>query len=218
MIIDDALVICAITAMATAITALWWHFERKITKLEIKFEAAIKDRCVQGATTPRWCHKHMHKLLPQTDVHTKCALEKTAIILFVVLLLSGCSVNRQEKQVSHKVGVESGQPVDVVTTTQTTEASSSGVDVGAVVSAAIQASQGKILGALESLKPQSLPSESGTNWGTIAGGGIAALMALLAAMQAKRASEIKKEKEAVTKDCDNTYERLIEANRQLPPK
>jgi len=217
MIIDDTVVIGAIASLSGAIVALWWHFERKFTKLECKLEAAMKERCINGATVPRWCQRHLHKLLPNTDKVTKSALEKTTIILLIVMLMGGCSVNRQEKQVSHKVGVEDGQPVDVVTTTQTTEASSSGVDVGAVVSAAVQASQGKILGALDSLKPQSLP-ESGTDWGTIAGGGAAALMASLAAMQAKRASEIKKEKEAVSKDCDNTYERLIEANRQLPTK
>jgi hypothetical protein len=76
MIIDDALVIGAITAMATAITALWWHFERKITKLEMKFEHAIKQRCIHGATEPRWCQRQLHKLLPQTDKTTKTALEK----------------------------------------------------------------------------------------------------------------------------------------------
>jgi hypothetical protein len=106
MIVDDALVIGAITAMATAITALWWHFERKITKLEARFECAIKQRCIHGATEPRWCQRQLHKLLPQTDKITKTALEpmagKCALLMIIVLLMSGCFVRIPVEVVQYK--------------------------------------------------------------------------------------------------------------------
>jgi hypothetical protein len=144
-------------------------------------------------------------------------LSLASFVCAVVLFFSSCTANRQERQVTHQIGIQAGQPTELTTTTQTTEESTSGVDVGALVSAAVQASQGKILGALDSLKPQPLP-DHGPDWGTIAGGGAAALMALMAAMQAKQASSTKKEKEVIAADRDSAYERLIEANRQLPPK
>jgi hypothetical protein len=82
MVLDDSLVIGAIAVLggaiatlATAIGFLWLHFDKKLAKLERDFIIAIKGKCVNGATEPRWCQKHLHRLLPQTDKTTKTALE-----------------------------------------------------------------------------------------------------------------------------------------------
>jgi hypothetical protein len=84
MQVDDSLVIGAfailsgaIATLAGAIAFLWMHFDKKLMKLEKDFILAIKGKCVNGATEPRWCQKHLHRLLPQTDKTEKTALEKS---------------------------------------------------------------------------------------------------------------------------------------------
>jgi hypothetical protein len=95
----------------------------------------------------------------------------------------------------------------------------------------LQASQGKILGALEKLKPAPLPEfpsvgaiaqavhaqqpEKGTDWGKIL---IATILAGLAAAKAREAQVVRKEKESIEKDRDFAYENWLAANRELPPK
>lgn len=156
------------------------------------------------------------------------------LCLFLAWSLAGCTANRQERQVSHQFGIKDGMPTDLTTTTETKEATSSGVDVAALVSAAVQASQGKILGALDAIKPQPLPEipslgaitnavtaiqkPPGTDWGLIGTSLIATIMAAIAAQKTKEAKMHRSEKEEISKDRDKAWDDLVEANRQLPPK
>lgn len=118
-----------------------------------------------------------------------------------------------------QTGIQAGQPTDLTTTTETKEATSTGLDIGAMISAAVQAYQGKILGAISELKPQALPEvQTGTDWGSLISYGVAALMAALAGHQASAARMQRKEKQIIEADRDKAYDDLIEANRQLPPK
>jgi hypothetical protein len=158
------------------------------------------------------------------------------IVVFIalVVLFGGCSATRQERQVSRQTGTQNGEPVELVTVTETKEETSGGVDIGAALSAALQASQGKILGALEKLKPAALPEfpsvgaiaqavhaqqpEKGTDWGTIGGGLIVTILIGLATAKAREAQVVRKEKESIEKDRDFAYENWLAANRELPPK
>jgi hypothetical protein len=137
------------------------------------------------------------------------------------ILLSSCASNSRTQTQTRTVGIQSGQETNLTETTITTASETSGVDVAAVVSAAVQASQGKILGALDSLKPPqiSTPEEPGADWTTLGGAGAGiGLSLLLAWMKAREAATVRKDKENIASDRDDAYERLIEANRQLPPK
>jgi hypothetical protein len=169
------------------------------------------------------------------EPHHRRKTMKHALGIVILLLLCSCTGERKERQVSHQFGVKDGLPTDMTTTTETREATSGGVDVGALISAAVQASQGKLLGALEAIKPPTIPNipsiseitqavssvqkpTGGTDWNTITAAGIAALMAGIAAHQAKAAKGQQKEKEVIAADRDKAYDGWLEANRQLPPK
>ena len=159
---------------------------------------------------------------------------KPLLPILAFILLASCTANTQSRQVMRQTGIQAGQPTDLTTTTETKEATSTGMDVGAMISAAVQASQGKILGALDAIKPQPLPEipslgaitnavtaiqkPPGTDWGSLISYGVAALMAALAGHQASAARMQRKEKETIEADRDKAYDDLIEANRQLPPK
>ena len=168
------------------------------------------------------------------EPHFKKKALKYAAGCVLILLICSCTANRSERQVSHQYGIKDGMPTDLTTTTETKEATSAGVDVASMISAAMQASQGKILGALEAIKPQPLPEyprveqiaqavtasqkPPGTDWGSITSYGVAALMTAIAAHQAKVATTHKKEKDEISLDRDKAYDGWLEANRQLPPK
>lgn len=141
------------------------------------------------------------------------------LFLAVVLFLSSCTSQARTQTQTRTVGVQAGQEVNLSTTSTTLASETSGVDVAALVSAAVQASQGKILGALEAIKPAQISEEAIPDWTTIGGAGAGiGLSLLLAWMKAREAAVIRKDKETIASDRDDAYERLIEANRQLPPK
>jgi hypothetical protein len=144
---------------------------------------------------------------------------KPLLTILAFILLASCTANTQSRQVMRQTGIQAGQPTDLTTTTETKEATSTGLDIGAMISAAVQAYQGKILGAISELKPQALPEvQTGTDWGSLISYGVAALMAALAGHQASAARMQRKEKQIIEADRDKAYDDLIEANRQLPPK
>jgi hypothetical protein len=132
------------------------------------------------------------------------------------------------------VGVQAGQEVNLTETSISTSYETAGVDVAAVVSAAVQASQGKILGALEAIKPQPLPEyprleqiaqavtasqkPPGTDWATLGTGTLAALLAAYAAQQRKEAQSQKREREVIEIDRDKMYDQHIELCKKLPPE
>jgi hypothetical protein len=167
------------------------------------------------------------------DCHIKKIIEKErrrslamAFILFLqivflafVIFLTSCTSQARTQTQTRTVGVQAGQETNLTETTITASTETSGVDVAAVVSAAVQASQGKILGALGSLKPAQISEEASPDWTTLGGAGAGiGLSLLLAWMKSREAAAIRKDKETIASDRDDAYERLIEANRQLPPK
>jgi hypothetical protein len=151
-------------------------------------------------------------------------------IAFIALLLffSGCSSQARTQTQTRTVGVQAGQEVNLSTTSTTIASETQGVDVAALVSASLQASQGKILGALEAIKPQPLPEfprveqiaqavsnaapKPGTDWGTLAGGGVATALGLFLAWQKSQ------EKKGIELDRDKIYDEHIELCKKLPPE
>lgn len=147
--------------------------------------------------------------------------------LFLAFLASCASQARTQTQ-TRTVGIQAGQEVNLSTTSTTLASETSGVDVAALVSAAVQASQGKILGALEAIKPQPLPNfpsveqissavcssipQQGTDWGTAAGGGLATALGLFLAWQKSR------EKKTIELDRDKTYDDYIDLCKKTPPE
>ena len=147
--------------------------------------------------------------------------------IFLAFLASCASQARTQTQ-TRTVGVQAGQEVNISTTSTTLASETSGVDVEAVVSAAVQASQGKILGALEAIKPQPLPNfpsadqiasavstsmpKPGTDWGTAGAGGLATLLATIYAMMQR------KEKKIIELDRDKTYDDYIDVCKKTHPE
>ena len=150
------------------------------------------------------------------------------LFLAVVLFLSACTSQARTQTQTRTVGIQAGQEVNISTTSTTLASETSGVDVAAVVTAALQASQGKILGALEAIKPQPLPEyprleqiaqavtasqkTPGTDWGTLAGGGAATALGLFLAWQKSQ------EKKGIELDRDKIYDQHIELCKKLPPE
>jgi hypothetical protein len=150
------------------------------------------------------------------------------LFLAVVLFLSACTSQARTQTQTRTVGIQAGQEVNISTTSTTLASETSGVDVAALVSAAVQASQGRILGALEAIKPQPLPNfpsveqissavstsmpKPGTDWGTAAGGGLATALGLFIAWQKSR------EKKTVELDRDKIYDEHIELCKKTPPE
>lgn len=229
--------------------AIWFGFEnwRLKQRIEALEKAAVQKQCLKGGGVPRPCEAGGHAGVQDESDEIDAAKEKNSrfirrftkvgvivLVIVLVVLFGGCSATRQERQVSRQTGTQNGEPVELVTVTETKEETSGGVDIGAALSAALQASQGKILGALEKLKPAPLPEfpsvgaiaqavhaqqpSKGTDWGTIGGGLIATILAGLAAAKAREAQVIRKEKESIEKDRDFAYENWLAANRELPPK
>jgi hypothetical protein len=155
-------------------------------------------------------------------------------IFLAALVLSSCTSQARSQTQTRTVGVQAGQEVNISTTSITTSSETSGVDVAAVVTAALQASQGKILGALEAIKPQPLPEyprleqiaqavtasqkPPGTDWTTLGTGALAAILAAYAAQQRKEAQAQKKEREVIEIDRDKMYDQHIELCKKLPPE
>jgi len=151
-------------------------------------------------------------------------------VLFIalVLLFASCASQARTQTQTRTVGIQAGQEVNLSQTSTTTSSETSGVDVAALVTAALQASQGKILGALEAIKPQPLPeyprveqiaqavtsaqNPQGTDWGTLAGGGAATALGLFLAWQKSR------EKKGIELDRDKIYDQHIELCKKLPPE
>jgi hypothetical protein len=151
-------------------------------------------------------------------------------IVFIVLVVSlaGCASQARTQTQTRTVGVQAGQEVNISTTSTTLASETTGVDVAALVTAALQASQGKILGALEAIKPQPLPEyprleqiaqavtasqkTPGTDWGTLAGGGAATALGLFLAWQKSQ------EKKGIELDRDKIYDQHIELCKKLPPE
>jgi len=149
-------------------------------------------------------------------------------LFLAVLVLSSCTSQARTQTQTRTVGVQAGQEVNLSTTSTTLASETSGVDVAALVTAALQASQGKILGALEAIKPQPLPeyprieqiaqavtasqNPQGTDWGTLAGGGAATALGLFLAWQKSQ------EKKGIELDRDKIYDQHIELCKKLPPE
>jgi hypothetical protein len=150
------------------------------------------------------------------------------LFLAFVIFLTSCTSQARTQTQTRTVGVQAGQEVNISTTSTTLASETSGVDVAAVVTAALQAWQGKILGALDAIKPQPLPSfpsvdqiasavstsmpQQGTDWGTAAGGGLATALGLFLAWQKSR------EKKTVELDRDKIYDEHIELCKKTPPE
>jgi hypothetical protein len=157
-------------------------------------------------------------------------------IVFIVLVVSlaGCASQARTQTQTRTVGVQAGQEVNISTTSTTLASETTGVDVASLVTAALQASQGKILGALEAIKPQPLPEyprleqiaqavtasqkPQGTDWATLGTGTIAALLAAYAAQQRKEAQSQKREREVIEIDRDKMYDQHIDLCKKLPPE
>jgi hypothetical protein len=151
-----------------------------------------------------------------------------AIAFIFLAFLASCTSQARTQTQTRTVGVQAGQEVNISTTSTTLASETSGVDVAALVSAAVQASQGKILGALEAIKPQPLPNfpsveqissavstsmpKPGTDWGTVGASGLATLMATIYAMMQR------KEKKTIELDRDKTYDDYIEVCKKTPPE
>jgi len=151
-------------------------------------------------------------------------------VLFIalVLLFASCASQARTQTQTRTVGIQAGQEVNLSQTSTTTSSETSGVDVAALVTAALQASHGKILGALEAIKPQPMPEyprveqiaqavtssqkSPGTDWGTLAGGGAATALGLFLAWQKSR------EKKGIELDRDKIYDQHIELCKKLPPE
>jgi hypothetical protein len=149
-------------------------------------------------------------------------------LFLVVLVLSSCTSQARTQTQTRTVGVQAGQEVNLSTTSVTASSETTGVDVASVVTAALHASQGKILGALEAIKPQPLPeyprieqiaqavtaaqNPPGTDWGTLAGGGAATALGLFLAWQKSQ------EKKGIELDRDKIYDQHIELCKKLPPE
>jgi hypothetical protein len=135
-------------------------------------------------------------------------------VLFIalVLLLTSCTSQARTQTHTRTVGVQAGQEVNLTETSISTSSETQGVDVAAVVSAAVQASQGKILGALDAIKPKSLPEDPVTDWGTLGGAGAATGLGLLLAWMKAR------EKKTIELDRDKIYDEHIELCKKLPPE
>ncbi len=156
-----------------------------------------------------------------------CLFLQIVLIVLVVSLASCASQARTQTQ-TRTVGIQAGQEVNLSQTSTTTSSETSGVDVAALVTAALQASHGKILGALEAIKPQPMPeyprveqiaqavtsaqNPQGTDWGTLAGGGAATALGLFLAWQKSR------EKKGIELDRDKIYDQHIELCKKLPPE
>jgi hypothetical protein len=132
-------------------------------------------------------------------------------LFLVVLVLSSCTSQARTQTQTRTVGVQAGQEVNLSTTSISTLSETTGVDVASVVTAALQASQGKILGALEAIKPQPLHEDPGTDWGTLCGAGAATGLGLLLAWMKAR------EKKGIELDRDKIYDEHIELCKKLPP-
>lgn len=151
-----------------------------------------------------------------------------ALFFALVIFLTSCTSQARTQTQTRTVGVQAGQEVNLTTTTVADTSEISGVDVAAVVSAAVQASQGKILGALDAIKPQAFPAipsvdqiasavtskspQPGQDWGTLAGGGVATALGLFLAWQKS------KEKKAVELDRDKIYDEHIELCKKTQPE
>jgi hypothetical protein len=149
-------------------------------------------------------------------------------LFLAALALSSCTSQARTQTQTRTVGVQAGQEVNISTTSTTLASETTGVDVAALVTAALQASQGKILGALEAIKPQPLPEyprleqiaqavtasqkTPGTDWGTLAGGGAATALGLFLAWQKSQ------EKKGIELDRDKIYDQHIELCKKLPPE
>jgi hypothetical protein len=164
-----------------------------------------------------------------------CVFGGCLVWLFLAaLVLSSCTSQARTQTQTRTVGVQAGQEVNLSTTSVTTSSETSGVDVASVMTAALQASQGKILGALEAIKPHPLPEipslgaitnavtaiqkPPGTDWGSLISYGVAAIMAALAGHQASAARMQRKEKQIIEADRDNIYDQHIELCKKLPPE
>ena len=135
-----------------------------------------------------------------------------AWLFLAALVLSSCTSQARTQTQTRTVGVQAGQEVNLSQTSITTSSETSGVDVASVVTAALQASQGKILGALEAIKPQPLHEDPGTDWGTLCGAGAATGLGLLLAWMKAR------EKKTIEIDRDKIYEEHIDLCKKLPPE
>jgi PBP1b-binding outer membrane lipoprotein LpoB len=156
------------------------------------------------------------------------------IFITCILVLTGCvGSNRQEQSVSveTKQGIEAGQPTNLVIRRQerTDEQAQTGVDVGAVVQAAMAGFKGDILGALDKMKPQPVnmsPLESKLDaitaamtkpgdpvfpTGEVVGGSAAALAALLAFLKHREAAKARERE-------DDAWEAKAKALAALPPE
>ncbi len=135
-------------------------------------------------------------------------------IVFIILVVSlaGCASQARTQTQTRTVGIQAGQEVNISTTSTTLASETSGVDVASLVTAALQASQGKILGALDAIKPRSLPEDPGMDWGTLGGAGAATGLGLLLAWMKAR------EKKTIELDRDKIYDEHIELCKKLPPE
>ncbi len=173
----------------------------------------------------------MRKIIEKEKRRTialSCILFLQVLFLALVLFLASCTSQARTQTQTRTVGVQAGQEVNLSTTSTTIASETSGIDVAAVVSAAVQASQGKILGALESIKPQPLPpfpsveqitqavsssvQQPGTDWGTMAGGGLVTAFGLFLAWQKSR------EKKLIELDRDKIYDEHIDLCKKTPPE
>ena len=151
------------------------------------------------------------------------------VFAFIFLAcLASCTSQARTQTQTRTVGIQAGQEVNISTTSTTIASEVSGVDVAALVSAAVQASQGKIIGALEAIKPQPLPNfpsveqissavstsmpKPVTDWGTAGAGGLATLLATIYAMMQR------KEKKIIELDRDKIYDEHIELCKKINPE
>jgi hypothetical protein len=133
-------------------------------------------------------------------------------LFLAVLVLSSCTSQARTQTQTRTVGVQAGQEVNLSTTSTTLASETTGVDVASLVTAALQASQGKILGALNEIKPKAMPEDPGTDWGTLGGAGAATGLGLLLAWMKSR------EKKTIELDRDKIYDEHIELCKKLPPE
>ena len=153
---------------------------------------------------------------------------KHLIIFAFLAILASCSSESRTQTQTRTVGVQAGQEVNLSTTSTTFANENSGFDISALVTSVVQASQGKILGALEAIRPQPVPifpsveqissavsssiPQQRTDWGTTAGGGVAAALGLFLAWQKSR------EKKEIELDRDKTYDDYIDVCKKAPPE
>jgi hypothetical protein len=159
---------------------------------------------------------------------------KPIIVAACLVSLAGCfSSNTREQTVSVETrqGIEQGQPTNVVVKRQesTDAESKAGVDVAAVVTGAIAAMQGNLLGAIDKMKPQPVsftpledkfdaltklmtkPEDPVFPTGEVVGGGASVLLALMAYLKHKEAK-------AARNEADESYSVKERALAALSPE